>query len=119
MDWLWELYKDYIKKYLRNKKNYNPTEEELQNTFIQVLGESSVTILVQEPWQNAVRFKGLKKGSINEMMPLINNPNGYLVQHFGGGKFKLNFHQGMNFIATINYKPEGTPLWPSMPSIYF
>lgn len=119
MDWLWELYKDYIKKYLRRNRIYEPDEDTLQETFIKVLGVSTITILVQEPWQNAVRFKGLHRESVSEMMPLINDPSNYLFKRFGGGKFKLNFHEGMNFIATINFKPEGTPKWPDMPSIHF
>lgn len=119
MDWVWELYKDYIKKYLRRMRIYDPDESLLQETFIQVLSESTITILVQEPWQNAVRFKGLKKDTISRLMPLISDPERYLLRIYGGGKFKLNFHQGMNFIATINFKPQGEPKWKDLPSIPF
>ena len=119
MDWLWELYKDYIKKYLRRMRIYEPKDEQLQETFIKVLRESTLTILVQEPWQNAVRFKGLHRDDVSKMMPLIHDPTSYLLERYGGGKFKINFHQGMNFIATINFKPEGDPKWLDMPSIPF
>jgi len=119
MDWVWELFKDYVKKQLRRMRIYDPDESQLQETFIKVLSESTITILVQEPWQNAVRFKGLKREDVSKMMPLIENPTSYLLDNFGGGKFKINFHQGMNFIATINFKPEGEPKWREMPSIPF
>ena len=119
MDWVWELFKDYVKKQLRRMRIYDPDESQLQETFIKVLSESTITILVQEPWQNAVRFKGLKREHVSKMMPLIENPTSYLLDNFGGGKFKINFHQGMNFIATINFKPEGEPKWREMPSIPF
>jgi hypothetical protein len=52
-------------------------------------------------------------------MPLISDPERYLLRIYGGGKFKLNFHQGMNFIATINFKPQGEPKWKDLPSIPF
>jgi hypothetical protein len=119
MDWVWELYKDYIKKYLRRMRIYEPDESQLQETFIKVLSESTITILVQEPWQNAVRFKGLKRDDVSKMMPLIQDPMPYLLENFGGGKFKINFHQGLNFIATINFKPDGEPRWTDLPSIPF
>ena len=119
MDWVWLLYKDYIKKQLRRMRIYDPDESQLQETFIKVLSASTITILVQEPWQNAVRFKGFKRVDVPKMMPLIEDPTSYLLDNFGGGKFKINFHQGMNFIATINFKPEGEPKWLEMPSIPF
>ena len=117
MDWGWELFQDYVRKYLRRHKIYEPTDEQLQESFIQIMSETTVTVLVQEPWQNAVRFKGLAKYDVNSMMPLINDPMGFLVKNFGGGKFKLNFHQGLNFIATKNFKPEDEPRWHDLPDI--
>lgn len=117
MDWVWELYKNYVIKDLQRTGNENPTEEELQSAFIRIMSESTVTVLVQEPWQNAVRFKGLAKYNAQQMMPLLMEPENYLLEHFGGGKFKLNFHQGLNFIATKNFKPQGEPMWKDLPDI--
>jgi len=117
MDWVWLLFKEYVQKYLRRLEIYEPDQDQLQGAFIQIMRESTVTVLVQEPWQSSVRFKGLAKYDSSEMMPLINNPEKYLLSNFGGGKFKLNFHQGLNFIATINFKPEGEPHWKKMPEI--
>lgn len=117
MEWVWELYEDYVRKELRRLGRENAGDEELQNAFIRIMSESTVTVLVQEPWQNAVRFKGLAKYNAQSMMPLLNDPLNYLLEHFGGGKFKLNFHQGLNFIATKNFKPEGEPKWKDLPDI--
>lgn len=117
MDWVWELYKSYVIKDLQRTGNDNPAEEELQSAFIRIMSESTVTVLVQEPWQNAVRFKGLAKYDSQQMMPLLMDPENYLLKHFGGGKFKLNFHQGLNFIATKNFKPPGEPKWKDLPDI--
>jgi hypothetical protein len=117
MDWVWQLYEPYIRKELRRLGNEEPSPAELQETFIKIMSESSVTVLVQEPWQNAVRFKGLAKYDALSMMPLLTDPMNYLAAHFGGGKFKLNFHQGLNFIATKNFKPEGEAKWQDLPDI--
>ena len=119
MDWVWALYRKYITKKLVQAGNPNPSESDLEKAFLEALAESTVTILVQEPWQNSVRFKGLARAPVLELMDLIRDPMGYLFEHYGGGKFKLNFHQGWHFVATQNFKPQGTPKWPDMPEIAF
>ena len=117
MDWLWEIFKAYVLRELRREGNENTSQEEIQEAFINIVKTMTVTVLVQEPYQNSIRFKGLAKYDASNMMPLINDPTKYLLEHFGGGKFKLNFHQGLNFIATKNFKPEGEPKWVDMPDI--
>jgi len=117
MEWVWELFKGYVVKQFAREGNANPTDEQLQNAFMKLLGESTVTVLVQEPWADSVRFKALAKYKWEEMTPLIQDPMGYLFEKFGGGKFKLNFHEGWNFVATQNFKPEGEPRWKELPRI--
>ena len=51
------------------------------------------------------------------MGPLIEAPLEYLRANFGGGKFKINFYHGMQFIATINFKPEGPEIWRELPEL--
>lgn len=117
MDWVWTLYKGYISKQLLRAGNDNPSDEALEQAFIDILSESTVTVLVQEPWQQSVRFKGLARYEAADAFDLLNDPMHYLQAHFGGGKFKLNFHQGWHFVATQNFKPEGAPKWETLPEI--
>lgn len=119
MEWIWKLYKGYIYKELARAGNADPSDEEVQARFMRTLGESTVTVLVQEPWQNSVRFKALARYEWGEMSGLIDDPIKYLHENFGGGKFKLNFHQGWNFVSTQNFKPEGDPKWKDLPAIDF
>ena len=119
MDWVWTLYRKYILSDLCQRGVAAPTDEQVEKAFLATLADSSVTILVQEPFQNSVRFKGLSRASVLTMMPLLQDPMGYLYTHYGGGKFKLNFHHGWHFVATRNFKPEGTPLWDELPGISF
>ena len=84
---------------------------------MRLLGTSTVTVLVQEAWQGSVRFKMLARYTWGEMTPLLDDPMNYLLQTFGGGKFKLNFHEGWNFVATQNFKPQGEPKWHDLPDL--
>ncbi len=117
MEWVWELYKRYVYKQLARTGKKDPTDDELQHAFMRLLSDSTVTVLVQEPWQSSVRFKVLARYEREKMMGLIHDPMEYLLENFGGGKFKLNFHEGWNFIATQNFKPQGEPKWTSMPEL--
>jgi hypothetical protein len=119
MEWVWQLYRKYVRKTLTRQGLAEPSDAELETEYFRCLAASSVTVLVQEPWQNSVRFKGLARYSGTDMLPLLEEPTDFLVAHFGGGKFKLNFHEGWNFVATQNFKPEGEPLWVEMPGIDF
>ncbi len=119
MEWVWKIFEKHLRKQFERAGNEHPTDEELQEAFLKLLSESTVTVLVQEPWQNSVRFKGLARHRVVDNLDLINDPMGYLFAHYGGGKFKLNFHQGWHFIATHNFKPEGAPRWHDLPEIEF
>ena len=119
MEWVWEIFKVYIAKQLARAGNEDPSDEELQEAFLGALGNATVTILVQEPWQNSVRFKGLARHDVPNVMELIHDPMTYLFERYGGGKFKLNFHQGWHFVATQNFKPQGDPKWKDLPEIEY
>lgn len=119
MEWVWELYGAYVRKKLSRQGIDEVPDETLEAEFFRLLARSTVTVLVQEPWQNSVRFKGLARYSGHDMLPLLEDPESYLLAHFGGGKFKLNFHDGWNFVATRNFKPDGEPKWVDLPEIDF
>lgn len=119
MDWLWLLFEPYIRKDLERKGIESPSESTLHDAFTRLVGTATVTVLVQEPWRGSVRFKGLDRMQAVEAMDLLNDPESYLSERFGGGKYKLNFHEGWNFVATQNFKPEGEPRWKDLPGIDF
>lgn len=119
MEWVWDLYEEYVRKELEREGVEDPTDEQLEARFLKTLSESTVTVLVQEEWRNSVRFKGLARYEADEMFELLNQPKEFLVENFGGGKFKLNFHQGWQFVATQNFKPDGPKKWKELPEIEF
>lgn len=117
MEWVWQLLEKFIRADLEREGDADPSDDVLQKSFLNLLSESTVTVLVQEPWRGSVRFKCLAKYDSSEMLPLLHDPESFLREHFGGGKFKLNFHRGWHFVATQNFKPEGEPVWKSLPEI--
>ena len=58
--------------------------------FFETIATCGVTILVQEPWQGSVRFKTLARFEAADATDLYSNPMKWLLDHFGGGKFKLS-----------------------------
>jgi hypothetical protein len=117
MDWMWPVFKEYVQKLLQREGFSDPTDEQLEAKFFESISTCSVTILVQEPWQNSVRFKTLARLEAADATALYANPMTWLFDHYGGGKFKLNFHKGWHFVATQNFKPEGDPRWKEMPEL--
>jgi hypothetical protein len=117
MEWLWPVFRSYIEREFARKGEDDPDDEALAKALFATVGACTVTILVQEPWQNSVRFKTLARLDATEATELLADPTAYLARHYGGGKFKLNFHQGWHFVATQNFKPEGPPLWKDLPEI--
>lgn len=77
----------------------------------------SATIMVQEPWMGTIRFKRLVKLPSGEMDAFLEDPETFIRDRFGGGKFKMNLHWGMHFINTKNFKPEGPPRWKDLPEL--
>ena len=117
MDWMWPVFKEYVEKELQHEGFDEPTEDQKEAKFFETVGSCSVTILVQEPWQNSVRFKTLARLEAAEATALYADPMSWLHERYGGGKFKLNFHKGWHFVATQNFKPEGAPLWHDLPEL--
>ncbi len=119
MEWVRKLYEPYIRRTFKWDQQADVSAAELLQRFEQAFSESTITVLVQEPWHGTVRFKGLEQCYADESGELVADPMAYLFARYGGGKFKLNFHHGWNFVATINFKPDGHPKWPDMPGIAY
>ncbi|RMG69249.1 MAG: hypothetical protein D6715_00145 [Calditrichaeota bacterium] len=117
MDWVWEIYREYIEKIGEAPRGSALDEEKQFSQFLEILRHSTVTVLVQEPWQNTVRFKGLARYPVPAATALLNDPPVFLAARFGGGKFKLNFHHGWHFVGTRNFHVPGEPRWQNLPEI--
>jgi hypothetical protein len=109
--WCWDLIEPYLKRNLLNRGAERPTRKDLLGEFARVWPEFTATIGVQEPFAGTIRFKWLARIPSSEMAPLLEDPEGWIGERFGGGKFKLNLHHGMHFVNTKNFKPTGEPRW--------
>ncbi len=115
--WAWVLLEPYVDKRLEERGNTSPTPPEVLDEVARLWPDLSCTLLVQEPWQGTIRFKRLLRLQADGMRPFLEGPEAFLRERFGGGKFKVNFHHGMNFVSTKNFKPAGEPLWMRVPEL--
>lgn len=115
--WAWELIEPYIRKNLATRGVERPTKKQLLEEFARVWPDFSATIMVQEPWMGTIRFKRLARLSSTEMTAFLEDPQKFIGERFGGGKFKMNLHHGMHFVNTRNFRPEGPPIWKDLPEL--
>lgn len=108
----------YLRRNLLNRGVERPGRRDVLAEFGRVWPEIAATIGVQEPWAGTIRFKWLVRLPSSEMEPYLADPEGWLAERFGGGKFKMNLHHGMHFVNTKNFKPEGDPKWKDAPEIF-
>lgn len=113
--WAWVLVEPYVDRGLGLRGVTRPTPQETLAEVARLWPDLSCTILVQEPWQGTIRFKRLLRLSGDAMRPFLAAPETFIRERFGGGKFKVNFHHGMHFVSTKNFKPEGPPRWQALP----
>ncbi len=115
--WCWELLEPYLRRNLASRGVDRPSRRQLLEEFARVWPEMTVTIGVQEPFAGTIRFKWLARLDAGTMGPFADDPEGWIAGRFGGGKFKVNFHHGLHFVATRNFKPAGEPRWQAAPEL--
>jgi hypothetical protein len=115
--WAWVLLEPYVDRRLEARRLADPTPQEILQEVAALWPELSCTLLVQEPWQGTIRFKRLLRLRGDDMRPFLAAPEAFLLERFGGGKFKMNFHHGLNFVSTRNFKPAGPPRWADAPEL--
>ena len=109
--WCWDLVEPYVRRQLLNRGVERPTRRQLLEEFGRVWPEFTATIGVQAPHAGTIRFKWLARLPAADMEAFLDGPEGWIRERFGGGKFKVNLHHGLNFVNTKNFKPDGAPRW--------
>jgi hypothetical protein len=117
MDWLWPLFEPYVRR--RLIRDADVSQEALFAAFMDALAESTATLYVMEPVGETIRFKGLGKWPLAQVPDLLSDPNEFIAERCGGGKFKVNFHHGASFVATHNFRTFGDELWREMEELEF
>lgn len=115
--WCWDLVEPYLRRTLLNGGVAHPTRRQVLEEFARVWPAFTATIGVQEPWAGTIRFKWLVRLGPEDMTPFLDDPEGWIAERFGGGKFKVNLHHGMHFVSTRNFKPGGEPRWQDAPAL--
>jgi hypothetical protein len=111
--WLWEMFKEYVRKIRRTASSGAPTLEEMRDSYQKIFRDSSVKILVEEKVGMIVVFNDLEERTTAQIEEMMEEPAliAYLADAYGRGKFKINLYHGMTFVATKNFKvlDEGLP----------
>jgi hypothetical protein len=115
MDWLWAIFEPYIRRESKRRE----AGLDMQEEFFRILSESTATLFAMEPVGETIRFKGLGRWPLAEAPDLLADPNAFIADRFGGGKFKVNFHHGATFVATHNFRTYGDPLWQTAEEVQF
>lgn len=115
--WAWVLIEDYVDRSLEARGVTRPAPQDTLAEVARLWPDLACTILVQEPWQGTIRFKRLARLRGDDMRPFLEAPESFIRERYGGGKFKVNFHHGMSFVSTKNFKPEGPPRWQALPEL--
>ena len=115
MDWLWPLYQEHLERIL--PEEVYGDQGQLKHAFMSALGESTATLYVMEPCGDTIVFKGLGQWPLSSVPDLLIDPNAFIADKFGGGKFKVNFHQGLTFVGTHNFRAYGEEKWRDMDEV--
>ena len=115
--WCWDLLEPYLTRNLVNRGIERPTRKKVLEEFGRVWPAMTVTLGVQEPFAGTIRFKWLVRMSSETLTPFLEDPMGWIGEHYGGGKFKVNLHHGLHFVNTKNFKPAGEPRWVALPAL--
>ena len=115
MDWLWPLYAEHIARLADDSED----QSVLQETFIAALLRSTATLYIMEPIGDTIRFKGLGQWLLSDVPQLLADPHAFIADQFGGGKFKVNFHDKITFVGTHNFRTFGDELWRDMDEVFF
>jgi len=115
MDWLWPIYEEYVCKLLDPEQHGD--QAVLRETFMRVLGESTATLFVMEPVGDGIVFRALGRWELREVPQLLMDPNGFIDEDFGGGKFKVNFHHVISFVGTHNFRTYSEEKWRELEEI--
>jgi len=108
------MYKEHIYRVLCLSKDADVEQSVLQERFLQSLGNSTATLYVMEPVGDTIRFKGLGQWKLAAVPALLADPHSFIADGYGGGKYKINFHDGFTFVGTHNFRTYGEERWREM-----
>ena len=116
MDWLWPIYEEYVRR-LAGEEGEN-SQKALQQCFLSILASSIATLYVMEPVGDTIRFKALGRWGLPNVPELLTDPNAFVANFAGGGKFKVNFHHDNSFVCTHNFRTFGDEGWREMDELH-
>ncbi|UCD11023.1 MAG: hypothetical protein JSU88_10180 [Nitrospinaceae bacterium] len=108
--WFFNLLEDYLKRRARQKHGFDYTRDQMDEDMMQFLPETNLKFFVLLPSGMGMEFKLVGKYQTPELIH-IEDPQPFIQEKYGGGKFKVNIYHKGTFAGTENYKTHGDPKW--------
>ena len=108
--WFFNLLEDYLKRRARQKHGMEYTRDHMDEDMMQFLPETNLKFFVLLPSGMGMEFKLVGKFKTPELIEL-EDPQPFIEETYGGGKFKVNIYHNGTFAGTENYKTHGDPKW--------
>lgn len=116
LEWVFGLFLPYFEKAHKRQSEPTPQGALLELAFFEFLSRATARLMVQEPWSGTIRFKLLAVYRGPEAYEFLRGAEKVIPDKFGSGKFKVNIYDGLHFVGTRNFKPQGLPeLWRQLP----
>jgi hypothetical protein len=112
--WFFNLLDDHLKRRARQKHGIGYTRDHMDEDLMQILPTTNLKLFVLLPSGMGMEFKLIGKFETPELIH-IEDPNPYIEEKYGGGKFKMNIYHEGTFAGTENYKTHGDPKWVEIP----
>jgi hypothetical protein len=112
--WFFNLLEDHLKRRARHKHGREYTREHMDEDLMKILPTTNLKLFVLLPSGMGMEFKLIGKYKTPDLIH-IEDPNPYLEEKYGGGKFKMNIYHEGTFAGTENYKTHGDPKWVEIP----
>lgn len=106
--WLWQMFKEYVRKIRRSASSGAPELHEMQEKYREIYPDASIKLLVEEKVGMIVVFNELETRTTAELEGLLEKEQlmNYLAETYGRGKYKINLYHGLTFVATRNFRVE-------------
>lgn len=115
--WVKQAFRDYYKPKLKRDFKRDPTQEEMDARFEEIMTQVHCVLLAGVKEGVAIYFYEIAKFTREEFLSFRDRTEEYLFERFGGGNFKLNFYEGPTFVVCVNFKPKGEPKWEHLLNI--
>lgn len=109
--WMWDMFQEYVRKITRTASTGAMPPEEMRDRYERMFREFDIKIMVSDKVGMIIQFLDLDMYRYPDLEAIQKEADflGFLFDHYGAGKFKVNLYHNGTFVATKNFKIEEGP----------